>query len=80
MDKDIKTQAHIDSGILGFVFIDRDFLSTHNLLLHMLKPLRSEEVIDRREINSKIIEYLVRVPCRIHNYWEEISIFVTKLR
>jgi predicted aspartyl protease len=77
--KEIPTHALIDCGAMGYALIDQDFAYRHELPLCPLKIPRTLEVIDGRKISSGDITHLAEVHLSIHEHYEKLPMFITKL-
>ena len=75
----INTHALVDSGASGFAFIDKAFVSQHDLPLSKLTEPRRLEVIDGRPIDSGEITHSATFQLWVGNHTEEAQAFVTKL-
>jgi hypothetical protein len=78
-NKEIPTYTLIDCGAIGYAFIDQDFANCHQLSPYPLKASCALEVIDGQKISSGNITHIVEVQLSIHEYWERLAMFVTKL-
>jgi hypothetical protein len=77
--KEIPTHALIDCGVTGYTFIDQDFTNHHQLSPYPLKIPCALEVINGRKISSGDITHMVEAQLSIHEHWERLPMFVTKL-
>ena len=75
----INTHAFIDTGATGYAFIDKDFVSTHNIPTLELKKLRIIELIDGWTISSGKVTHLAHSTVKIQSHTELASFFITKL-
>ena len=79
IDNKIGSQAMIDCGATGFAFIDKQFVSQHNLPCHRLRVSRALQVINGRPVSSGDIAELVRVPPDIGGHKKGVAAFATSL-
>jgi len=75
----IQTSAMIDTGAMGYGFIDENFVFQHNLPSYTLNPAQVLEVIDGCPIKSGQITHITKIFCQIQDYMETLSAFITKL-
>jgi len=78
-DHSIQTPAMIDTGAMGFVFIDENFVRQHKFSRYGLNPPKDLEVIDGRPIESGKITHLTKISCQIQDHTEMLPAFITKL-
>ena len=76
----IKTHALIDTGATGYAFMDKDFVSAHNIPTLELKKPRTIEVIDGRTISSGKVTHLAHSTLKIQSHTELAPFFITKLQ
>ena len=76
----IKTHTIIDTGATGYAFMDKDFVSEHNIPTLELKKPRTIEVIDGRTISSGKVTHLAHSTLKIQSHTELASFFITKLQ
>ena len=76
----ITTHALIDTGATGYAFMDKDFISTHNIPTIELKKPRTIEVIDGRKISSGNVAHLAHAILKIEKHTELTPFFITKLQ
>jgi len=69
----------IDTGAMGFAFIDENFVCQHNFPCYRLNPPRDLEVIDGRPIESSQITHPTKISCQIQDHTEMLPAFITKL-
>ena len=75
----IQTSTMIDTGTMGFAFIDKNFVCQYNLPRYTLNPPRDLKVIDRQLIESSQITYITTVCCQIQDHTETLSASITKI-
>jgi len=69
----------IDTGAMGFAFIDENFVHQHKFPCYRLNPPQDLEVIDGRPIESGQITHLTKISCQIQDHTEMLPAFITKL-
>jgi len=69
----------IDTGAMGFAFINENFVHEYNLPSYTLNPSRDLEGIDGRPIESCQITNITKICCQIQDHMEMLSGFITKL-
>ena len=75
----IHSYALVDTDVIGYAFVDYDFVRCHHLLVYKLKEPRAIEVIDERSIELELITHMTKLTMTIENHREKISMFITKL-
>ena len=78
-DYSIQTSAMIDTGAMGFAFIDKNFVRHRNFPCYRLNPPQNLEVINGRPIECGQITHLTKISCQIHDHTEILPAFTTKL-
>ena len=76
----INTHALIDTGATGYAFMDKDFVSTHNIPTLELKKQRTIELIDGRTISSGKVTHLAHSTLKIKSHTELAPFLITKLQ
>ena len=76
----INSHALIDTGVTGYVFMDKDFVSTYNIPTLELKKPRTIEVINGWTISSGKVTHLVHFTLKIQSHTELAPFFITKLQ
>ena len=79
INNEINSHVLIDCGATGFAFIDKWFISQHNLPRHRLRVPRTLQVIDGCPVSSGDIVEVTRIPLDIGGHREVITAFVTSL-
>jgi hypothetical protein len=79
--KNIKIHMYIllDSGIIEYIFIDKIFPTLNSLCRFTLIISRALQAIDGNLISSRIITKITQLNIFIHNYYQELRFFITKL-
>jgi len=75
----IQTSTIFDTGVMGFAFIDENFVCQHKFPHYNLNPPRDLEVIDGRPIESSQITHIIKIFCQIQDHTETLPAFITKL-
>jgi predicted aspartyl protease len=74
-----RTHALTDCGATGYAFIEKEFVSHHNLPIVLLKTPRIVEVIDGRPITSGTITHITKLRLEINQHSEDLIMFITQL-
>ena len=78
-EKVLKSHTLIDTGAIGYDFIDEEFAHRNHLPLFKLRKPREIGVIDGGPIESGAVTHLTRLRLKIREHAEDIPMFVTKL-
>ena len=76
----ISTPALVDCGATGIAFIDKDFVSQHNIPTSRLRTPCQINVIDGRPISSGDVTDIACLSATIQDHAEMLPLFVTKLQ